>query len=74
MGLFLNIIISLALSVVAYLLAPKPTQPKTTTKNIADPTASAGIPVPVLFGTMTIKSPNCIWFGDRSYTKTQVDA
>lgn len=74
MASFLHIIIALALMVVAYLLAPKPTKPNTTTQNVADPTASAGIPVPVLVGTMTIKSPNCIWFGDKNFTKLQVNA
>lgn len=30
------------------------------------PTASEGDPIPVVFGTVTLKQPNIIWYGDPS--------
>lgn len=56
-------LINVAISI---LFAPKP--PKITpadvdTKSI--PTASADRPVPVVFGTVTIKGANVVWYGDK---------
>lgn len=55
-------VISAVLSVV---LAPK--QPKTKAKSITDfdvPRAEEGQPIPVLFGTKILRSPNVLWYGD----------
>jgi len=72
MAFFLSFLLSVALSVVAYLIMPKPkiTSPEIT--NIDDPTADAGKPYPVAFGTITIKSVNCLWFGEKRYSKFKV--
>lgn len=69
------IIISLILSYVAYLMAPKPKMPKPAAATQMDsPTSEAGIPVPVLFGTMTMKAPNFLWYGDKNIREFKVKA
>lgn len=52
------------------LLTPKPKKTKPdATKDLEDPTAEAGRPIPVVFGTITVKGLNVVWFGDkRSHT------
>ncbi len=72
MGFFLQLLIGIALMVVSYLIMPKPKTPKTEITEAENPTAEAGIPLPVLFGTKEIKAPNCIWFGDKYYKKSKV--
>jgi hypothetical protein len=75
MAWWLSLLIGLALSVVSYLLAPKPkkAQPPPTTP-LEDPTAEAGRPIPVLFGTHIFKDPNILWFGQKSAHTYEVDA
>lgn len=72
MGFLISLLISTALMVVSYLLMPKMKQEKQETSELENPTAEAGIPLPVLFGTKTTKGPNCLWFGDKSYRKSKV--
>ena len=70
---FIPLLIGLALNVVAYLLMPKPKQAKPeAAKDMESPTAEAGREIPVVFGEMTIKSPNCLWFGDKAMHTYQV--
>lgn len=66
MGFFLNLILALVLMVVAYLIMPKPKQASPEVQDMDDPTAEAGRPIPVAFGTITIKGLNVLWFGDKS--------
>ena len=66
MAFWIPFLIGLALSVVSYLIMPKPKAPKPeAAKQMDDPVADAGIERPVVFGTMTVKQPNCLWFGDK---------
>lgn len=74
MGLFLQLIVGLVLMVISYLIMPKPKWDDSAITEADDPTADAGRPIPVLFGTKTIKSPNCLWFGDKQYVKRKVKA
>lgn len=74
MVFFLNLLIALALMVVAYLIMPKPKQQSPETEDMDDPVAEAGKPLPVLFGTKTVKGLNALWFGDKSYRKRKVKA
>lgn len=55
--------------VVAVALAPKPpnAEPASLTE-LNVPTAEEGSPIPVVFGTVTIKSPNVVWYGDLGYS------
>tara|TARA_Y100000034_G_scaffold131343_1_gene191880 strand:+ start:623 stop:853 length:231 start_codon:yes stop_codon:yes gene_type:complete len=65
--------VSLVISIVAALLAPKPKQPKdNSAQELDDPTADAGRPLPVVFGTVTVKSPNILWFGQKSMHEYEV--
>jgi len=55
--------IQLALSTAAYLLTPKPKPPSATAGKLDVPTAQEGGSVPVVFGTVLLKSPNIVdWF------------
>lgn len=64
--------VSIAVSI---LLRPKSKTPKPdAAKDLEDPTAEAGRPVPVVFGTMTIKGLNVLWFGDKSLRTYKVKA
>lgn len=56
--------------IAAILSIPKPTEPQPS--SLADvnvPTASADKPIPVVFGTVLLKSPNVVWYGDLSTTE-----
>lgn len=74
MAFFLNILLSLALMVVSYLLMPKVKQETPETKDLDDPTAEAGRPIPVLFGTVTVKGLNVLWFGEKGRETSKVRA
>lgn len=76
MAWFIPLLVSLALNVVAYMLMPKPktARAEATVQKMDDPTAEAGKPIPVVFGTVTIKSPNLLWFGQKSTSSYEVNA
>lgn len=64
--MWVNLIVSLVMMVVSAALQasmrPKPETPKPGKLDV--PTASEGAPIPVVFGTVLIKSSNVIWYGD----------
>ena len=70
---WVSLLIGLAISIIAYLIMPKPKQPKPeAAKGMDNPTAESGRPMPVVFGTITVKGGNILWFGEKSlreYTK-----
>lgn len=60
-----------ALTAISLLLAPKP--PKdTSAKKIENPVADASKPLPVVFGTMTVKEVNVLWYGDQTRHTSKV--
>lgn len=62
-----TLLIAVVLNVAAYLLAPKPKVSKPeAAKQMDDPVAEAGIEVSVIFGTITKKDPNILWYGDKT--------
>lgn len=64
------IIFLLIVIIVAVALQPKPPGVKPATLSEVDaPTAEQGKPVPKVFGTVVIQSPNIVWYGDLSYTE-----
>ena len=68
-------IVAMVLSIAAYMLAPKPPkQSQPPTSDLNNPTVSAGRPVPVIFGTVTMKSPNILWYGDKRKKEYKVKA
>lgn len=69
----ISLLIGLAFTALSYILQPKPKSEKPAAAQEADnPTADAGKTIPVLFGTMTIKSPNILYFGDKSISTRTV--
>lgn len=73
-GFLIPLLIGLVLNIVSYLLMPKPKQPKPDeVKDLENPTAEAGRPVPVIFGTLRIKALNVIWFGEKSTVMREVE-
>lgn len=71
----IQIAIAVILSIVSYLLAPRAKAPQPdATKDFEAPTAEAGRPIPVVFGTKTVKSPNVLWYGDKRIVKHKVKA
>ena len=60
---FIAFIVSAAIS---WALAPKPPPgaPPATLDQFDAPTAAEGKPIPVIFGTVLVKSPNVVWYGD----------
>jgi len=68
-----SLAIGLALSYVAYLLAPKPKQPKPpAAKELENPTAEAGRPIPVVFGSMSVQSLNNMGYWDKQTVQRDV--
>jgi len=66
--MFWNIIIGLTLMILGYLLQPKPKPQKPSeVTEMEGPTAEAGKPIPVIFGDIWVKSPNFLWWGDKTY-------
>jgi len=62
-----------ALEIVAYLIMPKPKGPKPpSAQDLEMPTAEAGRPIPVVFGTITVKSPNVLWYGNPGVKRFKV--
>lgn len=67
MAFFIQFLIALALNIIAYVLTPKPKRAKPdAAKDLENPTAEAGRPIPKPFGTITIKGVNVLWFGEKS--------
>lgn len=57
------------------LLQPKAKQPKPdAVQDLEDPTADAGRPIPVAFGTIMIKGLNVLHFGDKSRKREKITA
>lgn len=58
------IVILIVLVAAEYALMPGPPKSNTTPGVVNAATATAGITIPVLFGTREIGQPNVVWFGD----------
>lgn len=70
---FIQLLIGIGIQIVAFLLAPKPKGPKPPSlEDLEAPTAEHGRPIPVVFGTITVTSPNAIWSGDKSIRTREV--
>lgn len=61
-----SLIIAIVGATISYLLAPRPktSKPKTV-QEFKEPTAEVGRPIPVVFGTVFIESPNILWYGEK---------
>lgn len=74
MAWFIQLLIGIGFEILGYLMAPKA---KDATKppsldDIKGPTAEHGRPIPVVFGTKRLKSPNAVWTGDKSIRKREI--
>ncbi len=70
-----QLLIAVAVSAVSYLITPKPKSPKPDhAKDLENPTASAGRVAPVIFGTITVKGLNILWYGDKGRRDYEVEA
>lgn len=66
MNFLVQLVIGVGMAILGYLLAPKPKGPKPpSVDDLKEPTAEAGRPIPVVFGSVTIQSPNILWHGDK---------
>lgn len=75
MTFLVQLLIAVVLSVAAYMLAPKPKQSTNSmAKDLESPTVEAGRPIPVVFGTLTVKSPNVLWYGQKLIREYKVKA
>lgn len=58
--------IGVGLMILGYMLMPKPKQEKPpSTDDLDEPTAEAGRPIPVIWGSLAISSPNLIGNWDK---------
>ena len=52
-------------SILSYALQPKPPAPKPASlQDVQAPTADDGREIPVVFGTVWVRGPNLLWYGD----------
>lgn len=64
--MWIQLLIAVALAIISALLAPKPKTGKgASAQDLENPTAEAGRPIPVVFGTITVKGGNILWYGDK---------
>lgn len=71
---FIVLLVEVAVSVISYLVTPHPKQAAPTVQAEQTPQASAGMPIPVVFGEMGIDGVNVLWWGDKSTNTYQIDA
>lgn len=72
---FVMIAISVVVSTIAYLIMPKPKSPKPeAVRDLENPTAEAGRPKPVIFGTIIVKGLNVLGFWDKNSRTYKVKA
>ena len=65
---------AIVMSVVSYALQPRPKMPTPAAATEMDnPTASAGTPLPVVFGTMTVKSANFLGYWAKEIREYDTD-
>lgn len=67
--IYVQIFLLVVSLIVSYALRPKPVIPKPASLGDFDiPMAELGRAVPVVFGTMVLRSPSVIWYGDLRTT------
>lgn len=72
---FVALVVAFALQVVSYMLAPKPKSSRpAAAKDLETPTADAGRPIPVIWGTLVVKGLNTLWHAEKSTKTYRVNA
>lgn len=70
---FIPMLVSFAISVITYLIMPKPKAAKPqAAKDMESPTSEAGRELPVPFGTVLIKSPNALDSSEKNIRTYEV--
>lgn len=73
--ILIQLAVGVALQVVGYLLSPKPKAAKPdAAKDMDNPTAEQGRPIPVVFGEVEVTGTNIIWFGQKHTRTREIDA
>lgn len=73
-AVIVQIIIAIVMMIVSYALTPKPKSRAPEAGELDVPKMKAGSPIPVIFGTVRIKSPTVVWYGDGGLTKIRSDS
>lgn len=69
----IELLIVIAINIIAMVLMSKPKSPKpAAAQDLEEPTAEAGRPIPVFWGTIVIKGLNVLWFGDKSQKSYEI--
>ena len=73
--LLIQLIVGVTLQIIGFLLAPKPKAAKPDeVKDLENPTAEGGRPIPVVFGELEVTGVNIVWFGNKSTTTRKITA
>ena len=67
MGFWLTFFLFVGFTIIGELLRPKPKFGAPAPSGLGDfqvPTAQEGRPIPAVFGTVRLKGPNVVWYGD----------
>lgn len=75
MAWFVPLLIALAFTIISYVITPKPktgSRPPAV-QDLKEPSIDSG-PVLVVFGTMKLKGPKVLWYGEKYIRKYKVDA
>lgn len=63
--IIIAIILAAAAAILSMVMTPPPIPPASASlSEFQVPTATAGRPIPVVFGTVLVKGPNVVWYGD----------
>ncbi len=74
MPILAQLLIGVALIAIGLLLSGQPKREKPpTVEDLEDPTASAGRPIPVVFGTVEVTGLNILYFGEKGINTRYVD-
>ena len=73
--LLIQLIVGVTLQIIGFLLPPKPKAAKPDeVKDLENPTAEGGRPIPVVFGELEVTGVNIVWFGNKSTTTRKITA
>lgn len=65
--------LAVGMLILSYLLTPKPKGPKPpSVDELDEPSAEAGKPIPKVFGSMMLTSPNLLMYADKAIEKRDV--
>lgn len=70
--ILIQIAVAVALMALSILLTPRPKAAATEAQDLEAPKASAGTPIPVVFGTKTVSGVNVLWYGEKTTARYKV--